>query len=191
MIGPFGGCYTLRSDYYEPVPKGYLVDDFYITMNVLEAGKSAVLSINAICLEDVSTKLSEEFRRKVRMSQGNFQNLERFSHLMTSKRKGLAFSFISHKVFRWITPIAIIFNMFTAYALIPAGVIYIWMFWLHMGLMSVAIFESSIVKKLGGNIKLLRFISYFYNMNMALLVGLFRFATGKGSGTWEPTERNQ
>ena len=32
MIGPFGGCYSIRAKYFSKVPSNFLVDDFYITM---------------------------------------------------------------------------------------------------------------------------------------------------------------
>ena len=41
LQGAFGGCYGLRSDYFIEVPKGYLVDDFYISFNaMMNGGKS-------------------------------------------------------------------------------------------------------------------------------------------------------
>lgn len=36
MIGPFGGCYTIRSDFFTQVPSNFLVDDFFITMQAFE-----------------------------------------------------------------------------------------------------------------------------------------------------------
>jgi len=36
MIGPFGGCYAIRSTKFSKVPPNRLVDDFYIAMKVFE-----------------------------------------------------------------------------------------------------------------------------------------------------------
>jgi len=49
MIGAFGGCYALRNECYSYVPEGFAVDDFYITMKVLEKKKDCVMSLNAVC----------------------------------------------------------------------------------------------------------------------------------------------
>jgi len=75
MMGAFGGCYALRYELYSPVPEGYTVDDFYITMRVLEKKKKCIQENNAICYEDVQNQIKEEFRRKIRISSGNFQDL--------------------------------------------------------------------------------------------------------------------
>ena len=74
IIGAEGGCYAIRKTNYAPVPVGYFMDDFYITMNVIENGGQAVFESEATCSEDVSTQSSEEYKRKIRISIGNFQN---------------------------------------------------------------------------------------------------------------------
>ena len=104
MMGPFGGCYAVRKSIYSPVPKQFLVDDFYVNMSVLKQGFKCISNINASVYEDVSNDLKEEFRRKKRISAGNFQNLREFGSLLWSRNPGVAFCFLSHKVIRWISP---------------------------------------------------------------------------------------
>ncbi|MCD6333165.1 MAG: glycosyltransferase, partial [Bacteroidales bacterium] len=38
MMGPFGGCYAIRRQLFEPIPPTYLVDDFFLNMCVLDKG---------------------------------------------------------------------------------------------------------------------------------------------------------
>jgi hypothetical protein len=64
MMGAFGGCYAIRKNYFKPTPDTFIVDDFYITMSVLEQGGKAITALQATCYEDVSNKIKEEFRRK-------------------------------------------------------------------------------------------------------------------------------
>ena len=68
MIGPFGGCYAIRKEYFIKVPANYLVDDFFICMNVLAQNKKAINNLEAIVYEDVSNVLSIEFKRKIRIA---------------------------------------------------------------------------------------------------------------------------
>lgn len=77
MMGPFGGCYMIRKELYDEVPAESLVDDFYISMRILEKKFKCRNELTAICYEDVSNEIKEEFRRKARISSGNFQNLSR------------------------------------------------------------------------------------------------------------------
>ena len=104
MVGAFGGCYSLRSHYYAPVPPRFFMDDFYITMNVIENKGKCINELKAICYEDISNKITEEFRRKVRISIGNFQNLFRYWKLLFPIFSGVSFSFFSHKILRWLGP---------------------------------------------------------------------------------------
>src|SRR5690606_16045091 len=92
MMGAFGGLYSIRKSFFAPVPRNFLVDDFYITMHALAKGKLAINELSAVSYEDASNKISEEFRRKVRISAGNFQNLSVYKKLLWPPFTGLAFS---------------------------------------------------------------------------------------------------
>jgi cellulose synthase/poly-beta-1,6-N-acetylglucosamine synthase-like glycosyltransferase len=189
MIGAFGGCYSLRRENFSIVPSNFLVDDFYITMNVLKQGKKAISELNAIAYEDVSNNITEEFRRKARISAGNFQNLVFFSDLLWPFTP-LGFCFISHKVMRWLTPFFIIFVMISNMFLIGLNELYSFTFVGQLILLSIPLFDS-FLKLLNINFKLFRFITHFYGMNIALLAGFIKFLTGVKSSVWQPTERNQ
>ena len=52
-------------------------------------------------------------------------------------------------------------------------------------------FFGWVFKKIGIHLKLLRFVSHFYLMNLALLKGFIIFKKGIKSSIWEPTKRNQ
>jgi cellulose synthase/poly-beta-1,6-N-acetylglucosamine synthase-like glycosyltransferase len=190
MIGAFGGCYALRNELYSPVPEHFAVDDFYITMKVLERNSSAILELAAICLEDVSNRLSEEFRRKVRISSGNFQNLGTFSRLLWPPVTGLSFSFLSHKVLRWLGPFFILLLITSNILLALSSQLY----WILL-LVQAAILASPILdfllRKIGVHIVFLRFITHFYSMNLALLAGFIKFLIGSKTNVWQPTERTE
>ena len=61
MMGPFGGCYMIRKDLYEAVPADSMVDDFYISMKILEKGFKCRNELKAICYEDVPNEMKIEF----------------------------------------------------------------------------------------------------------------------------------
>ncbi|HSI89951.1 MAG TPA: glycosyltransferase, partial [Adhaeribacter sp.] len=42
MMGAFGGCFALRRRNFLPTPENFIVDDFYISMKVLEQGQQAI-----------------------------------------------------------------------------------------------------------------------------------------------------
>ena len=190
MIGAFGGLYSIRKSCFAPVPKNFLMDDFYITMNALALGKHAINELSAVSYEDVSNKISEEFRRKIRISAGNFQNLSVYKRLLWPPFTGLAFSFFSHKVLRWITPFLLIMNLACNIALLNYHIVYQVALIAQVLFLTVPLIDV-LLKRIAINFRLFRFVSHFYSMNLALLIGFIKYSTGVKTNIWRPTERNQ
>jgi len=190
MIGAFGGCFSIRRAEYKPVPANYIVDDFYITMSVFRNHKKSINELDAIYYEDITDKIEEEFRRKTRISTGNFQNLATFKDLLFPLNTGLSFCFISHKILRWLTPIFIITALLVNCILLPLHWIYVVTFAGQLLAMIIP-FKDWLLRKIGIHMKLFRFISHFYVMNLALLIGFVNYTMGVKSNIWKPTERNK
>ncbi len=189
MMGPFGGCYMIRKELYDEVPADSLVDDFYISMRILEKKYLCRNELSAICYEDVSNEIKEEFRRKARISAGNFQNLSRFRHFLLNPFTAAGFCFISHKLIRWVTPIFIFTSLVCLFFLIHVSSIFIFLF-IGECLLLIAPLLDLLLKKIGIHFKLIRFIAYFSYMNLALIKGYISFKKGIKSGVWTPTKRN-
>lgn len=190
MMGPFGGCFAIRRDLYSPVPKTFLVDDFYICMKVIEKGYKAVNNLNAVVYEDVSNNLSDEFRRKVRIATGDFQNLNEFKKMLWPPWTGLSFSFMSHKVLRWITPLFIISAWILNFILAFDSLFYLILF-AGYNFVIILPLADFLLKKINIHNVILRFITHFFTMNLALLRGMFKAIKGVESNVWKPTKRNQ
>ncbi len=188
MMGPFGGCYAIRKEDYSMVPPNYLVDDFYINMKIFDKGKKAINDLEAPVFEDVSNVLRDEFRRKVRIATGNWQNLRTFSHLLL--RKNLGFCFLSHKVLRWLGPFFILTALLVNAVLAIFSLFYLILLLMHVALLLLPLLDY-LLKKAGIHIRPLRLATHFYAMNLALLVGFFRSLKKIHSGTWDRTPRNQ
>lgn len=192
MMGPLGGCYALRANLFEPVPANFLVDDFYIAMTVFEKGALAINELEAICYESVPNNIEDEFKRKTRMSAGNFANLATFKHLLWPLTSSLSFAFLSHKVLRWFGPffILIAYLCLAILGFVFDNQFYFWLFILQtVGLFGVPLLDW-ICKKLNFNIVILRYITYFNAMNLALLNGFFKYLKGVQNGIWQPTRRD-
>ena len=189
MMGPFGGCYAIRREDYSPVPANALVDDFYINMKIFEKGKLAVNNLDAKVYEDVSNNLKDEFTRKIRIATGSFQNLKWFGHLLWPMNNGIAFTFFSHKVLRWLGPFFIIFAFVSNLFLLPYR-FYQFALLIQIFTMLLPLLDF-VLRKMNIHNSLLRFITHFYSMNAALFVGFFRFLKGVESGVWKVTKRNQ
>jgi cellulose synthase/poly-beta-1,6-N-acetylglucosamine synthase-like glycosyltransferase len=190
MIGPFGGCYAVRKSLFVKVPSNYLVDDFFVCMSVFDQGKLAINNLDAPVYEDVSNNLSIEFKRKIRIAAGDFQNLNHFIHLLWPPFSPVAFCFLSHKVMRWIGPFFLIGALVSNAVLAIHSPFYQVLFLLQITL-SFLPFVDFILKKIGIHIVLLRFVTHFYSMNLSLLIGFFKSLKGIKSNVWKPTRRLQ
>jgi cellulose synthase/poly-beta-1,6-N-acetylglucosamine synthase-like glycosyltransferase len=190
MMGPFGGCYAVRKSLYQPVPDTFLVDDFFINMSVLKQGFYCISKLEAIVHEKASTDTGEEFRRKKRISAGNFQNLSVFWPLIFHGSRGVGFCFLSHKVIRWLVPFLVLITLAASLILGTISGVYLGFALAHLGL-----FLTPVIDHLLRKIKIqsipLRFISHFVLMNLALLAGFFRYLGGIKNNVWQPTSRTQ
>jgi cellulose synthase/poly-beta-1,6-N-acetylglucosamine synthase-like glycosyltransferase len=187
MMGPFGGCYAIRREDYAMVPPNFLVDDFYINMRIFKKQKLAVNDLQAIVFENIPDELKVEFRRKVRIGTGNFQNLRKFWRLIFTSRYG--FAFLSHKVIRWFGPFFLLLALACNIYLAIAGKFYLWILPAHLFVWIIPLLDW-ILKKIKINIALFRLVTHFFSMNAALFIGFFR-STGKvHSGIWERTARD-
>jgi cellulose synthase/poly-beta-1,6-N-acetylglucosamine synthase-like glycosyltransferase len=190
MIGPFGGCYAVRKVLYEKVPSNFLVDDFFECMKILSKGKAAINNLEAKVYEDVSNILSIEFKRKIRIATGDFQNLNFFKKLLWPPYTPVAFCFMSHKVIRWFGPFFLIGALLSNLALIHRSNFYNLLFLLQL-IVTILPFIDFILKKFHLHIVFLRFITHFYTMNLSLFIGFFKSIRGVKSNVWKPTRRLQ
>ena len=192
MIGAFGGCFAVRRACYHPAPASFLVDDFYISLAVLRDGYQAINELGAVCYEDVSDHLPEEFRRKARISAGNFQNLQEFRGLLWPSWGGVAFAWWSHKVLRWLTPHLLLVLLAATLGLVLGGAGWFYRLALvgQLGLPLLLLLDAAL-RRAGRHARLLRFVTHFYSMNAALLLGWWRYLRGIKTTVWQPTQRNQ
>ena len=185
IMGAEGGCYAIRNNLFSKVPSNFIVDDFFITMQVLKRKNYALLNNLAICIEDVTSDISSEYRRKVRISSGNFQNLFFFKHLLFDF-SSICFAFWSHKVLRWLTPFFIFICLFSSVFLIPYHKFFIWISCIQLLFLLFPLFNYFFKF----NNVFLKFIAHFYLMNFALFEGFIKFIKGIKSSIWEPINRN-
>lgn len=214
MMGPFGGCYAVRKSFYSPVPENFLVDDFYINMKVLEKGGKAISEINAKVYEEVPTDWKVEFKRKIRIATGSFQNLKAFFHLLF-RFNALSFCFFSHKVLRWfgaffmitlyLTPVTMVVvdqlmpfeerGMYCVYepTIFSSPSPFIsslcWKIFVLENFILLLFILDLILKLVGINFIFTRVITHFLSTNLALLIGFFKFLGGVKSSVWQPTKR--
>jgi len=190
-IGAFGACYAIRSKFIKPIPSNYLMEDFYLSMHVLESGAKAITNPNAIVFEDLPGTIQEEFKRKKRISTGNFQNLKTYFSILWKGNFNVAFTFLSHKILRWLCPFFIILAILTStilYFMQPNSILFCSIFYLMLANLLLPIIDIAL-QSVNINVNLLRLHRYFILMNIALFLGFINWMKGVKTNIWKPTER--
>jgi len=188
MMGPSGGFYAVRRSLFTPVPENFLVDDFFIAFNILVKGFRAKVAECAYAREVINDDLRIVFRRKVRISAGNFQNLAYFAQNILKPWKREYFPFIFHKVIRWTGPFIYLLMFACNCLLAGSSFFYLLLFLLQLIFLLLPPLDI-MLKRFSINLVPLRFITHFFLMNIALLAGFRHYLRGIDSGIWEPTKR--
>lgn len=187
-MGLEGGCYILRRALFPHFPTPCLVDDFYLTMHLLENRQPVLFNPQIRAYEDATTLHQVEYRRKVRISIGNFQNLGRFKHLIWHRWRPLGFCFFFHKVLRWFTPFFMLLLLISSMLLFKTASFFalfngFYMLFIGLGLFGILFSQQ----QKGGWLK---YPGHFLYMNLALMEGFFLYLNGDQSNVWQPTARN-
>lgn len=188
-VGVEGGCYAIMKSSFVKVPDGFLMDDFFITLDVISKKGKVVFEPEALCYEDVNDTPVIEFKRKIRISLGNFRNLKYYKHLLFPIYKGFGFAFFSHKVLRWMTPFALVFSFFLSVLVAYFMPLFIWIS-LSYSLLIILPLLTIYLEKIKFKIPLVNSLGHFILMNFALLLGYFKFISASNESSWEPPKRN-
>jgi cellulose synthase/poly-beta-1,6-N-acetylglucosamine synthase-like glycosyltransferase len=190
MIGPFGGCYALRAECYEPIPPNTQVDDFWLVFRALERGYQAINDLEAISYEGATHHVEQEYRRKKRIASGNFQNLARFRHWVLPPVTRLGFAFFSHKVLRWFGGFLLLGAWLSAAWLAQSSTFFTGMaVCMTLGLVGLPLLDRGLTRWGINPPLVVRSGAYFVAMNIALIHGFLTWWRGVRTSVWQRTER--
>jgi cellulose synthase/poly-beta-1,6-N-acetylglucosamine synthase-like glycosyltransferase len=187
MTGPYGGCYAVRRELFPVIPENMLVDDLYVALAILRKGYGSINIPGAVVREDTEPDMAGQFRRRVRIAAGSFQNLFRFGPFPSEKIK-VSFAFFSHKVIRWFTPLLLIIFFVTTVILSGRSVFYFCLLSVQLIFIILSALDL-LLNSYGRKTKILRYVTQFLLMNAALTTGFVKAVRGIKNGIWEPTKR--
>jgi cellulose synthase/poly-beta-1,6-N-acetylglucosamine synthase-like glycosyltransferase len=191
-MGAAGELNAIRTKLYEPMPETALLDDFVMSMRMIEQGYKIAYTSDAYAMEYGSANLEEESKRKRRIAAGGLQSSWWLRSMMNPfKNFVVAFQFVSHRVLRWsITPIAMmaLIPLNVALVMMKAGTVYT-IIWILQILFYLAAFSGYQLEQRGRKNKLLYVPYYFLFMNINVFRGMHYLRTHQGGGTWEKAKR--
>ena len=193
VVGAAGELFSIRTNLYQPVPAGAIIDDFMISMLIAEKGYKIVYEPEAYAMETGSENVKEELKRKIRIAAGGIQSIIWLKSLLNPiKTPLLSFQYISHRVLRWtIVPFLMLLVLLLNILIVARGD-------------SAPLFQVLLLGQLvfygmsalgwlmvAREIKVkIFFIPYYFSMmNYAVIMGIVRFTKGKQSAVWEKAKR--
>lgn len=179
IIGVDGGMYALRKKLYKSSSNNIILDDFVISMEVINQGFRVIYEPEAVATEKSPPSPKEEFRRRIRVAAGCFQTLFQREGVPSLSSPIIIFEYISHKLLRWIVPFLLIF-LFWSNLLLISITFYRWILFLQVCLYFSALIGSKI------HLKIFSLPFYFCLTNMAIIMGFLKALIGKQSAKWEP-----
>lgn len=191
-MGAAGELNAIRTHLYERMPETALLDDFVMSMRMVEQGYKIAYTSEAYAMEYGSANLEEESKRKRRIAAGGLQSSWWLRSMMNPfKNFMVAFQFVSHRVLRWsITPIALmaLIPLNVALVMMKAGTVYT-IIWILQILFYLTAFSGYLLEQHGHKNKLLYVLYYFLFMNINVFRGMHYLKTHQGGGTWEKAKR--
>jgi cellulose synthase/poly-beta-1,6-N-acetylglucosamine synthase-like glycosyltransferase len=188
-LGLEGGCYLIRRDLFPEIPALFFMEDFFVTLHVLEHKFKVLWEPLARVWEDVSVSPQEEYKRKVRISIGNFQNLKFYRGFLWRQLWPKGLMFIGHKILRWLSPFFLLSLLISAPQLILVHWFYgivagCYMLFIGLGMFGILFSQKQ-------NLGWLKYPGHFIYMNLALLEGFLQYIKGIKTNAWQPTARKQ
>lgn len=189
IVGAAGELFCVRTKLYEPPPSNIIIEDFYLSMQIVAKGYRFIYESEAYATEAASATLRDEWKRKVRISAGGLQAIVKLAHLLNPFRYGMiSFQYVSHRVLRWtLAPLSLVLILVCNFFLCSDK----FYFCLLLGQL---LFYAAVA--LGywfrdANIAIKGFFApfYFAMMNCAVYAGAIRFFRGRQSVVWEKTQR--
>lgn len=192
VVGAAGELFSVRTALYEAVEPDVVLDDFIISLRINMKGYRIAYAPDAFAMETPSASITEEHKRKVRISAGGFQSIVRLKALLNVFRYPLlSFLYISHRVLRWtLSPLSLPILLISNILLV---VFYGGWWWqvilgLQLCFYAAAITGYFLAER---NIKSKPFYIpfYFLFMNIAVFQGFFRYIRKNQSAAWERSKR--
>lgn len=190
VMGAAGELFAIRARLFEPVPEDTLLDDFVLSMRLVNAGYRVVYEPAAYAVEEASATVREEFKRKVRIVAGGWQAVLRLWPLLLPTRPLVWFQYVSHRVLRWVLVPHLLVAAFVANVVLAlqGEALYQSLLGVHAAFYLAALM-GFLLQDRGQRASFYYVPFYFTFLNYAALVGCYRFWTRSQPVTWEKARR--
>ena len=184
VMGAAGEFFAVRRGLFRPTEEDSLIEDFILSLRLVEDGWRVVYESEAVATEDASPSLAGDWRRRTRIAAGGFQAIGRLRGLLSPRHGLVAWQYCSHRVQRWaITPFMIPLAYLTSLGMAALP------FYRFAFLLQTLFYAGALLgygqTLLGRRSGPLQAVFYFFFANGAALAGFWRYLMGTQPVTWD------
>ena len=183
-IGADGALFAIRKEFYEPL-QDFDINDFVIPLKIVSKGYRVVFDKDVFCIEESAQNLHGEFKRQVRITNRTIRALWNNKHLLNIMRYPIfSFQLISHKLFKFLTPLFLVMIAFSSFILSFNHTFYALVLILQIIIYGLILFPEKSISNFRLR-KLRALCRIFLIMNIAAAKGWLTFFMGKNFVTWK------
>ncbi|MBW3565118.1 MAG: glycosyltransferase family 2 protein [Acidobacteria bacterium] len=185
MFAADGSLYAVRKSLYVPIADPAQADDIAISTRVVLQGFRLIFDPEAVALEEAPAEGSNEFRRKIRVTNHSVLALLKLgSALWTSGFYSV--ELLSHKLIRHFVPFFLVLLLLSTAMLSIAGPWFLVLLLFQITFYGLAIAGALLRKTRGGEWKVFSIPYYFCLVNAAAFLGVLSIARGRRVREWSP-----
>ena len=184
-VNSLGYLYSIKKDLFIPIPNDMVCDDLHNIYSVLRSKKRVIFALEAKAYEIRPKSLNNEYHRRIRAVAGGWATIKYHSELLNIFKFGITALFVwSHKIFRWLSPVFMIFLMIFTILTYDVNFNLFLFFIIPQLILYFSSFIGYIFEKMNMNTKIFRIFVFFVSMNYSSLLGLFRFLSRQQNAIW-------
>jgi poly-beta-1,6-N-acetyl-D-glucosamine synthase len=177
-MGAAGELCAIRADLMTARETDNIIEDFVLSMRVVEAGYRIVHEPGAVA------------ERRARIAAGGFQSIWRLKSLLNPSRGLVWWQYVSHRVLRWgVVPVLLPLLVAVNLSLLSARPIYKAILVAQVGFYGAAAAGWWLRRTRLGRHRALSLPFFFSAANAAALVGCARLVTGRQTVLWKRTRQ--
>jgi cellulose synthase/poly-beta-1,6-N-acetylglucosamine synthase-like glycosyltransferase len=202
--GVSGEILAIRRALFERLPDEIINDDFYMTMRIVRRGYRAIYVPRARSTERVSLSAQDEIVRRARIIAGRYQAIAHALEWLPFDQPRVVWQIVSHKFLRPLVPLAmlgalatnlraVILPATTDHPIVGLGAPVNWIFLIaQLGFYTLALVGNRLASITNDRLPLWLYLpTFLVNSNVAALIGLARFLTGRQTTAWQRARRRE
>jgi len=185
MVGSDGAIFAIRKSLFSHLgPQD--INDFVLPLRIVGQGFRCIFEREAICDEESTVQMSDEFSRKVRVVNRSWNALWSMRYLLNPLTYGwFSVQLWSHKLLRWLSPLFLLCAFCSSFALSFSSKFFLGIFGCQLCVYALGLVAWK-VDSLSRAHWIFSACAYLVSINVASVLGVSKGLRGHSIIMWDP-----